>query len=133
MMETTTLSSKGQVVIPKDVRVRHQWVPGQEFDVIETREGVLLRPRTGVPRTRIEDVGAALMYGGPRVSEDRLRIGDIPYTEPYTATGAAVDAAGGDEVDATGGDEADAAAGAEVDEAAGAEEESTEDDTDACD
>ena len=36
-METTKLSSKGQVVLPKSVRDAHKWQPGAEFAVEELR------------------------------------------------------------------------------------------------
>ena len=43
-METTKLSSKGQVVLPKWVRDARSWEPGTEFAVEEVSEGILLRP-----------------------------------------------------------------------------------------
>ena len=44
-METTTLSSKGQVIIPKSIRVDQNWEIGQEFEVLVTAEGGLFRPK----------------------------------------------------------------------------------------
>lgn len=35
-METTKLSSKGQVIIPKAFRSTHHWEPGLELMVIDT-------------------------------------------------------------------------------------------------
>jgi AbrB family looped-hinge helix DNA binding protein len=46
VMDTTRLSAKGQVVLPKRVRDAHGWEPGVEFIVESTEAGVLLRPRT---------------------------------------------------------------------------------------
>ena len=43
-MQTTTLSTKGQVIIPKALRVARQWGPGTELEVHETPDGLLLRP-----------------------------------------------------------------------------------------
>ena len=43
-MHTTLMSSKGQVIIPKVLRSRHQWLPGTRLVAEETAEGVLLRP-----------------------------------------------------------------------------------------
>lgn len=82
-METTKLSSKGQIIIPKDVRVRRNWKPGQEFDVVETEDGVLLRPHSPFPSTRIEDVGSVLNYKGPVVLAERLNVERIAYSDPY--------------------------------------------------
>ena len=43
-MHTTLMSSKGQVIIPKVLRSRHQWLAGTRLVAEETAEGVLLRP-----------------------------------------------------------------------------------------
>lgn len=43
-MDTTHLSSKGQIVIPHEIRQAHQWEPGTEFAVIDTQEDLLLMP-----------------------------------------------------------------------------------------
>jgi AbrB family looped-hinge helix DNA binding protein len=43
-MATTKLSSKGQVVIPKSLRAVHRWETGLEFMVIDTDDGLLLKP-----------------------------------------------------------------------------------------
>lgn len=64
-METTKLSSKGQVILPKSIRAAHQWEPGVEFVVEDTAEGVLLRPLKPFEPTRIEDVIGCTGYPGP--------------------------------------------------------------------
>ncbi len=70
-METTKLSTKGQVILPKSIRDAKKWTPGMEFEVEETREGVLLRPKSRFPRTRIEDVAGMLKYTGkPKTIEE---------------------------------------------------------------
>lgn len=63
-MDTTKLSTKGQVIIPKDVRTAVRWRPGQELEVRLTKEGVLLKPRSPFPETRIEDVAGCLWRPG---------------------------------------------------------------------
>jgi len=45
-LDTTRLSSKGQVIIPKACRNRHRWTPGLELVVIDTGDGLLLKPKT---------------------------------------------------------------------------------------
>ena len=67
-METTKLSSKGQVILPKSVRDAHHWQPGMEFVVEEVAEGVLLRPLKPFKPTRHEDVFGCLKYSGPPLS-----------------------------------------------------------------
>ena len=67
-METTKLSSKGQVIIPKPIRTAHHWEPGQEFEVIDVEEGVLLQPKRMFKETTLEDVSAVLVYKGKRKS-----------------------------------------------------------------
>lgn len=43
-MDHTTLSSKGQVIIPKSVRDALQWAPGTVFRVVACDGGVVLTP-----------------------------------------------------------------------------------------
>ena len=63
-METTKLSAKGQVVLPKRVRDAHGWKPGVEFVVETTPAGVLLRPRSGKRTGRIADLAGMLKRPG---------------------------------------------------------------------
>ena len=48
-METTRLSSKGQLVLPKSIRDADNWSEGTEFLVERVADGVLLRPLRPVP------------------------------------------------------------------------------------
>ncbi|MCK5405767.1 MAG: AbrB/MazE/SpoVT family DNA-binding domain-containing protein [Desulfobulbaceae bacterium] len=63
-MTTTTLSSKGQVIIPKPIRKTHHWEPGQRLEVIESGNGILLKPAKPFPETTLADVAACLPYKG---------------------------------------------------------------------
>lgn len=67
-METTRLSSKGQIIIPMALREAHQWEVGQEFIAIETDDGILLKPKKTFPETTLEDVAGCLRYQGPTKS-----------------------------------------------------------------
>jgi AbrB family looped-hinge helix DNA binding protein len=69
-METTKLSSKGQVILPKAVRDARHWRAGTEFIVEANGDGVLLRPLKALaPRTLATLAGC---LGGParRTIED---------------------------------------------------------------
>ena len=67
-MHKTRLSSKGQVVIPKALRMAHGWESGFEFAVIETDDGILLKPLCPFAPTSIEEVLGCAGYKGPRKS-----------------------------------------------------------------
>jgi AbrB family looped-hinge helix DNA binding protein len=71
-METTRLSSKGQVILPKSIRSAHHWEPGVEFMVEDTADGVLLRPVKSFQATRLEDVVACTGYKGPAKSVEDM-------------------------------------------------------------
>jgi AbrB family looped-hinge helix DNA binding protein len=71
-MQTTTLSSKGQVIIPKTLRVALRWAPGTQLEVHDTPEGVLLRPAALATKASLPEGLAAIRrrvaYAGPTVS-----------------------------------------------------------------
>jgi len=48
-METTRLSSKGRIIIPRVIREARQWHAGTEFIVEETADGILLKPKQDTP------------------------------------------------------------------------------------
>jgi AbrB family looped-hinge helix DNA binding protein len=64
-VETTKLSSKGQIILPKSVREAHRWQPGTEFIVEDRPEGVLLRPAKPFQPTRLLEVIGIAGYSGP--------------------------------------------------------------------
>jgi AbrB family looped-hinge helix DNA binding protein len=70
-MLTTKLSSKGQVIIPKEIRNRHHWEPGQELQAIDTDDGILLRSASPFPEATLREVASCLSYAGrPRTLEE---------------------------------------------------------------
>ena len=74
---TTTLSTKGQLILPKAVRDRRGWTSGDRLVVEERPEGVLLRREPTLPPTRLEDVAGMLnhLYKGPPIAvEDMDRL-----------------------------------------------------------
>jgi AbrB family looped-hinge helix DNA binding protein len=76
-METTRLSTKGQVILPKSVRDSRAWLPGTKFAVEETPEGVLLRPLRRLPETRLEDVVGCLKYTGRPKTISQMKQGIV--------------------------------------------------------
>jgi AbrB family looped-hinge helix DNA binding protein len=68
-METTKLSSKGQVIIPKHIRAAHHWDAGLELKVIDFEEGVLLKPKAPFPPTTLDQVGGCLSCVGEAKSD----------------------------------------------------------------
>lgn len=70
-METTRLSSKGQVIIPKWLRELYHWESGLEFVIIDTGRGVLLKPHHSFEPTTLDEVTGSLPYSGePRTIEE---------------------------------------------------------------
>ena len=63
-METTKLSSKGQVILPAAIRKTNQWKAGVEFAVEDTGEGVLLRPLKPFAATTLDEVTGCAGYTG---------------------------------------------------------------------
>jgi AbrB family looped-hinge helix DNA binding protein len=59
-METTILSTKGQLILPKTIRDARAWGPGTEFTVQETEDGILLRPAGLFPEADLEEVAGCL-------------------------------------------------------------------------
>jgi AbrB family looped-hinge helix DNA binding protein len=59
-METTKLSSKGQVIIPRAFRSSHHWHAGLELLVIDTGDGILLKPRAPFQATDLSSVAGLL-------------------------------------------------------------------------
>ena len=59
-METTRLSTKGQIILPKNLRDSRAWAPGTEFTVEETGDGILLRPAARFPQADLDQVAGCL-------------------------------------------------------------------------
>jgi len=64
----TTLSSKGQIVIPRQIRLNHGWKPGISFTIIEEGDAIVLKPTLARKTTTIEEVIGCAGYTGPAVS-----------------------------------------------------------------
>ena len=53
---TTTVSTKGQVILPKAIREQKHWAASTKLIVEETDEGVLLKAAPVFPTTDIEAI-----------------------------------------------------------------------------
>ena len=69
---TTTVSTKGQVILPKAIRQRRHWEPGTRLVVEDTPDGVLLKPAPVFAPTRPEDVAGMLAYRGPQKTLEEM-------------------------------------------------------------
>ena len=72
-MEITRLSTKGQIILPKGIRVSRAWGPGTEFTVEETGDGILLRPAARFPDTDLEEVAGCLRSKRKSKTPARMR------------------------------------------------------------
>jgi AbrB family looped-hinge helix DNA binding protein len=67
----TTVSTKGQVILPKAVRQRREWEAGTRLIVEETPEGVLLKQAPAFSSTQPEEVFGMLPFSGePKTLEE---------------------------------------------------------------
>jgi AbrB family looped-hinge helix DNA binding protein len=72
---TTTVSTKGQVILPKVIRERRHWGPGTRLLVEDTLDGVLLKAAPIFAPTRPEDVAGMLAYDGPAKTLGEMEAG----------------------------------------------------------
>ncbi|TRC79785.1 AbrB/MazE/SpoVT family DNA-binding domain-containing protein [Mesorhizobium sp. WSM4307] len=68
---TTTVSTKGQVILPSAIRKRKEWGAGTRLVVEDTPEGILLKSAPAFAATRPQDVFGLLPHSGrPKTLED---------------------------------------------------------------
>ena len=69
---TTTVSTKGQVILPKSIRDQLHWEAGTKLIVEETAEGVLLKPMPLFAPTDVDAVFGSLRPSRPALSVDEM-------------------------------------------------------------
>jgi AbrB family looped-hinge helix DNA binding protein len=71
----TTLSSKGQIVIPSQIRQSHGWKPGAIFTIIDEGNALLIKPVGNRKTVAIEDVIGCAGYKGAKKSLSEMDAG----------------------------------------------------------
>lgn len=69
---STILSSKGQIIIPKSVRAAHRWEAGLMFELVDTEEGLLLKPATLFPARTLKSVAGMLKDSVKSLSDEEI-------------------------------------------------------------
>lgn len=69
---TITLSSKGQVVIPKEIRDELHWEAGTELTLIANASGVTLKAVPKKTGRNMADLIGMLKHDGPPLSTEAL-------------------------------------------------------------
>lgn len=69
---TTTISTKGQIVLPQAVRTSRRWDAGTRLLVEDTEAGVLLKPIPAFPPTEPKDVFGSLRRKGHPVTLEEM-------------------------------------------------------------
>jgi AbrB family looped-hinge helix DNA binding protein len=72
---TTRLSTKGQLIIPKEIRDRHGWDAGAELEIEDRGDHVVVRRVESLPETTLEDLIGCANYRGPRRSLEEMEAG----------------------------------------------------------
>ncbi len=65
---TSRLSTKGQLIIPKQVRERHGWRTGTELEIEDRDDCVVVRLADTAPETTLEELFGCTGYDGPQQS-----------------------------------------------------------------
>ena len=82
---TVRLSSKGQLVIPRNIREALNWSPGDELTVTQAGQGVMIQPKQKRTGKRFVDLIGTVSYDGPPLSDEELQA-PVDYTEDRKAS-----------------------------------------------
>ncbi len=74
MVATTTMSTKGQLIIPKAIRDRHGWGPGAELEVHDQGDVVVIQRARNLPLTTLDAVRGCLRHDGPALSLEDMEL-----------------------------------------------------------
>ncbi|MBX3485068.1 AbrB/MazE/SpoVT family DNA-binding domain-containing protein [Phenylobacterium sp.] len=77
LRQTTVISTKGQVILPKAIRDKLRWEAGARLVVKETASGVLITRENPFPPTTLGDVVGRLRYDGPAKTIEAMHEGVV--------------------------------------------------------
>lgn len=83
---TITLSSKGQVVIPKEIRDELHWDAGTQIALVSSASGVTLKAVPKKTGRKFADLIGLLKHEGPPLSIEEL-CKPVDYSEAEKAAG----------------------------------------------
>lgn len=72
---TVTLSTKGQLILPKSIRQRLRWNAGTRLVVEDTAEGVVLKAAPIFDQASPEEVFGSLKVSGPPKTLEQMDAG----------------------------------------------------------
>ena len=79
MIETVKMSSKGQIVIPQDIRKEIKASEGTVFAVISSKDSLILKKLTTPSKEDlIKELGVIAKEGKKRLQEKGIKESDIP-------------------------------------------------------
>jgi AbrB family looped-hinge helix DNA binding protein len=84
---TTTVSTKGQVILPKAIRSRRHWDTGTRLIVEDTPDGVLLKTAPLFKPTQLDDVFGMLKYMGKPKTLEEMEAGIVAEAKRRHARG----------------------------------------------
>lgn len=70
--DTTVLSTKGQMILPKAIRDARHWKVGTRLIVEDRPDGVLVKAAPLFKPTTIEEVAGSLRYDGPALTIEEM-------------------------------------------------------------
>jgi AbrB family looped-hinge helix DNA binding protein len=82
----TRLSSKGQIVIPRQIRENHGWKPGVCFNITDDGNAIVLKPAISRITTMLEDVIGCTGYSGPQKSQEEMDAGILEEARKQAAS-----------------------------------------------
>ena len=82
----TTLSSKGQIIIPLQIRQSHGWGAGVSFTIIDEGDELVLKPVTKKQSRKLEEVVGCARYTGPKKSLAEMDAGILEEARKQAAS-----------------------------------------------